>query len=58
MNKKEMSGSEYSTCHICKEDSKTEDMINDIAGTLYCYVCSDICWNCGVYQHRCEEETI
>ena len=48
--------SKHSTCHICKEDSKTEDMVADIAGTLYCYVCADICWTCGVYQHQCEEE--
>jgi len=47
--------SEYSTCHICKQDDMTEDMQEDIAGALYCYVCSDICWTCGVYQHKCEE---
>jgi hypothetical protein len=46
---------EFSTCHICKEDSKTQDMQEDILGALYCYLCGDICWTCGVYQHKCEE---
>jgi hypothetical protein len=49
---------EYSTCHICKEDSHTEDMVTDISGTLYCYVCSDICLVCGVYQHDCEGASV
>jgi len=46
---------EYSTCHICKDDYKTENMQADIEGALYCYVCADICWTCGIYQHQCEE---
>jgi len=59
-NRNERGGqvSEYSTCHICKEDSKTEDMVTDISGTLYCYVCADICLVCGIYQHDCEGASV
>lgn len=49
---------EFSTCHICKEDERAEDMMADISGALYCYRCADICLNCGVYQHQCEEEAV
>ena len=47
-----------STCHICKEDYKTIDMVEDLEGTLYCYYCADMCWTCGVYQHKCEEVSV
>lgn len=50
--------SEFSTCLICKEDERTEDMAADISGALYCYRCADICLVCGVYEHNCEEATV
>ena len=51
-----MMNSTESTCMVCLEDYPTDIMIEDIAGTMYCYVCSEVCMNCGINGHDCEGE--
>ena len=47
--------SEVSTCKICEAEYQTDITMPDIDGNTYCYVCWNVCLNCGIQNHQCEE---